>query len=355
MIHSSALNCYRLLGRSGLRVSPLALGTMTFGKAHGWSADEDESHRIFDAYVDRGGNFIDTANMYANGTSEKLVGKFAAGKRNGLVIATKYSLTLAPNDPNASGNHRKNMTRSVEESLQRLNTDFIDLFYLHYWDNRTPADEIMRGMDDLVRAGKILYPAISNTPAWEVSSMQTLAELRGWSPLVAFQMQYSLVNRSVEREMIPMSLKMGLGVIPWSPLGGGMLAGKYSRADLTQAVSTSIDSRKAIAVLLGSLNERNLSIADMVTTIANEVGKSPSQVALAWILRNSAVTAPIIGARTLPQLEENLGALDVQLTDAHIKRLDEVSAVEKGSPHDEIAGPYQQSLLLGSNPVGTRC
>ncbi len=225
---TSSLTHYRLLGRSGLRVSPLALGTMTFGTDWGWGSDEADARRIFDAYVDRGGNFVDTASNYTNGTSEKLVGAFAEGKRDRLVLATKYSLASAPGDPNSGGNHRKNMVRTVEQSLQRLRTDHLDLLYLHTWDATTPGDEIMRAFDDLVRAGKVLYAGISDTPAWQVARMQTMAELRGWSPFVALQIEYSLVQRTVERELVPMAKELGLGV-PWSPLGMGVLTGKYSR------------------------------------------------------------------------------------------------------------------------------
>ena len=343
MTQPLSLNSYRLLGRSGLRVSPLCLGAMTFGKEYEWGTDIDEARRMFDTYVERGGNFIDTANIYTNGTSERLVGQFAAARRHSLVIATKYSMTVTPNDPNSSGNHRKNMMRSVEASLERLNTDYIDLLYLHGWDDRTPVEEIMRGMDDLVRSGKVVYVAISNTPAWQVSRMQTIADLRGWAPLIAFQLEYSLVERTVERDMIPMAEEMGLGVMPWSPLGSGVLTGKYSRADLAGDANKDIGSRKALALMIGTLSERNLVIADAVRDIATEIGKTPAQVALAWTLLNPAVTAPIMGVRTVAQLEDNLGALDVQLTDAQQTRLDEV-----------LAGPYQQMLLLGTNPVAKR-
>jgi aryl-alcohol dehydrogenase-like predicted oxidoreductase len=354
MTQALALDSYRLLGGSGLRVSPLCLGAMTFGKEYDWGADSDEAHRIFDAYVERGGNFIDTANIYTNGTSERLVGQFAATKRHSLVIATKYSLTVTPNDPNSSGNHRKNMLRSVDESLGRLNTDYIDLLYLHGWDDRTPVEEVMRGMDDLVRSGKVTYLAVSNTPAWQVARMQTIAELRGWSPLIAFQLQYSLSERTAERDMIPMARELGLGVMPWSPLGSGVLTGKYSRADLTGDGKTDIGSRKALALMIGSLSERNLVIADTVREIADEWGKTSAQVALAWTLLNPAVTAPIIGVRTRTQLEDNLGALRIQLSDEQRTRLDEVSAIEPGNPHDLLAAPYQQKLMLGSNRVARR-
>src|SRR5918996_4783286 len=245
----TTLDTYRLLGRSGLRVSPLALGTMTFGTEWGWGADRDEARRIFDLYVDRGGNFVDTANQYTNGTAERFVGEFARGRRDELVIATKYTVTSRPADPNASGNHRKSMVASVEASLERLQTDYIDLLYLHIWDGVTPVEEILRAMDDLVRAGKVLYVGISDTPAWQVSRMQAIADLRGWSPLVALQIEYSLIERTVERDLIPMAWEMGLGVVPWSPLASGVLTGKYSRSDLDHGdgVATAEGTRKNVA------------------------------------------------------------------------------------------------------------
>src|SRR5262249_30839037 len=227
------------------------------------------------------------------------------------------------------------MVRSVEQILERLQTDYIDLLYLHVWDGLTPVDEIMRAMDDLVRAGKVLYVAISDTPAWEVARMQTLADLRGWSPLVALQIEYSLVERTVERDLIPMARALGLGVIPWSPLASGVLTGKYGRRDLgAGGESAAMGTRKDVAVAQGSLTERALTIADVVKAVAKEVGKTPAQVAIAWTLLNPAVTAPIIGARTQAQLEDNVGALDVRLDDAQRRRLDEASAIELGFPHD---------------------
>ncbi len=227
-----SLDTYRLLGRSGLRVSPLALGAMTFGTESGWGADADESRQLFDMYVDRGGNFIDTANSYSDGSSERLVGEFARGRRDQLVLATKYSCWTRRGDPNSAGNHRKSMVASVEQSLERLQTDYIDLLYLHLWDAMTPVEEILRAFDDLVRSGKVLYVGISDTPAWQVSRMQVIAELRGWSPLVALQIEYSLIERTGERDLIPMAREMGLGVLPWSPLAKGVLTGKYSPADI---------------------------------------------------------------------------------------------------------------------------
>ncbi|HVT52275.1 MAG TPA: aldo/keto reductase [Dongiaceae bacterium] len=350
------LDTYRLLGRSGLRVSPLALGTMTFGTDWGWGADATEARRIFDAYLDRGGNFIDTANQYTNGTAEKFVGEFAREKREQLVIATKYTLPLRAGDPNAGGNHRKSMVRSVESSLQRLQTDYIDLLYLHAWDFLTPVEEILRAMDDLVRAGKLLYVGISDAPAWQVARMQTIADLRGWSPLIALQVEYNLIERTIERDLAPMAREMGLGVIPWSPLASGVLTGKYSRADLDagSGVASAAGSRKNVAAAQDALNARGLDIADVVKAVAQELGKSPAQIALAWTLLNPAVTAPIIGARTLKQLEDNLGALDVAFTDDQRRRLDEISAIELGFPHAMLARPMTRAVMFGDLKIAPR-
>ncbi|WP_437275292.1 aldo/keto reductase [Sorangium sp. So ce375] len=356
MTNALSLDSYRLLGRSGLRVSPLALGTMTFGTDWGWGSDRDEASRILDAYLDRGGNFIDTANKYTNGTSERLIGELAGDRRERLVLATKYTLTMRPGDPNAGGNHRKNMVRSVEASLDRLKTDYIDLLYLHAWDATTPVEEILRAMDDLVRAGKVLYVGISDTPAWQVSRMQAIADLRGWAPLVALQIEYSLIERTVERELIPMAQEMGLGVIPWSPLASGVLTGKYTRADLDAGGGTAdaAGSRKNVAAANGSLTERGLGIADVVKAVAAESGKTPAQIAIAWTLLHPAVTAPIMGARTVKQLEDNLAALDVRLTDGQRARLDQVSAVELGFPHDFLARPLSRSVMFGDVKIAAR-
>ncbi|MGH7576724.1 MAG: aldo/keto reductase [Longimicrobiales bacterium] len=353
---NTRLDSYRLLGRSGLRVSPLCLGAMTFGSDWGWGAGADESRRIFDAYVDRGGNFIDTANQYTNGTSEQLLGEFAEGKRERLVIATKYTLTTRAGDPNSGGNHRKSMVRSVEQSLTRLKTDRIDLLYLHAWDDTTPVEEILRGMDDLVRSGKVLYVGISDTPAWQVARMQAIADLRGWSPLIALQIEYNLIERTVERDLIPMARELGLGVIPWSPLASGVLTGKYSRADLPSgdASADPAGTRKNVAASNASLTERGLAIAEAVGDVAREVGKSPAQVALAWTLLNPAVVSPIVGARTAAQLEENLHALDVSLSDEQRAHLDAVSAIELGFPHDFLKRPMVRQVMFGDVELAAR-
>jgi len=350
-----SLDTYRLLGRSGLRVSPLALGALTFGADWGWGSERDEARQIFDAYLDRGGNFIDTANQYTNGTSERLVGEFANGLRDRLVIATKYTLSTRPGDPNSGGNHRKSMVQSVEASLCRLNTDYIDLLYLHAWDGTTPVDEVMRAMDDLVRAGKVLYVGISDTPAWQVARMQTMADLRGWSPLVALQIEYSLIERTVERDLIPMAAELGMGVIPWSPLAGGVLSGKYTRADLDRGGGSAeaIGTRKNMAAANGALSERGLAIADVVKKVAADIGTTPSQVALAWTMHNPAVTAPIIGARTPAQLADNLGALEVRIPDDALASLAEASAIQLGFPHEFLARPTIRNNMFGDIKLET--
>ncbi|MEE4409743.1 MULTISPECIES: aldo/keto reductase [unclassified Serratia (in: enterobacteria)] len=350
---SLSLNSYRLLGRSGLRVSPLALGTMTFGADWGWGAEQAEARRLFDTYVDRGGNFIDTANRYTEGSAERFVGEFATGRRDRLVIATKYTLPMQPDNPNSGGNHRKSMVRSVEDSLRRLNTDYIDLLYLHAWDYTTPVEEIMRAMDDLVHAGKVLYLAVSDLPAWQAARMQMLADLRGWSPVIGLQIEYSLLERTVERELIPMAQELGLGVIPWSPLAGGVLSGKYRRQDLHPG-GNETGTRREVVRTKGTLTARNLDIADAVGDIAREAGYTHAQVALAWTLRNPAVTAPIIGARTLTQLDDNLGALAVRLAEDQWQRLDALSAIELGFPHDFLTLSTTRDIMFGGLNIAGR-
>lgn len=352
---ATQLDHYRLLGRSGLRVSPLALGTMTFGVGPGtWGSSEEEAQALVDTFIDKGGNFIDTADFYGQmGGSEEWLGKLVRGRRHPLVISTKYSLTTEPGNPNAAGNHRKNMVHSVEESLRRMQTDYIDLLYLHMWDFRTPVDEILRAFDDLVRAGKVLYIGLSDTPAWQASRMQAIAELRGWSQFCALQIQYSLIERTVEREMIPMATEMGMGVSPWAPLGQGMLTGKYTRADLDQGTPGDVSSRKAINAMTGKLTEKNIDIADVVVEVAKEIGCTPAQLALAWTLVNPAVASPVVGVRTPAQLEDNLGALDVTISDDQLARLEEVSAVPKVFPMDVLTGPAE-GMMFGGVTVETR-
>ncbi|KAF4405487.1 MULTISPECIES: aldo/keto reductase [Streptomyces] len=348
------LDTYRLLGRSGLRVSPLALGAATFGTEWGWGAGQDEARKLFDLYVERGGNFIDTASTYTNGSSERLLGEFTRDNRESLVLATKYTTLRRPGDPNSGGPHRKSLFASVEASLRRLNTDYIDVLHLHMWDFTTPVEEVLRGMDDLVRQGKVLYLAMSNVPAWQVSRMQAIAELRGWSPLVALQIEYNLIERTAERDLIPMAREMGLGVMPYSPLAGGVLTGKYSREDITAEQAADDGTRRSLTIANGTVTERSLAVVDVVREVAAELGRTPAQVGLAWTLRNPGVTAPVIGARTSAQLEDNLGALEVGFTGSQLARLDRAGAVGLGVPHDLLAGDFGRTLTRGDMTVEPR-
>jgi aryl-alcohol dehydrogenase-like predicted oxidoreductase len=314
---------YKLLGRSGLKVSELCLGTMGFGKEWNWGADKETSFKILDTFANNGGNFIDTANRYTEGTSEKIIGEFVTGNRDNFVLATKYSLHDNLINVNASGNNRKNMMRSVEESLKRLNTDFIDLFYLHIWDNLTPMDEVLRGLDDLVRQGKVNYIGISDTPAWLVSQGQTMAELMGWSRFVALQIEYSLLQRTPERELVSMAKHYNMTLTPWAPLAGGALTGKYIKGDKGRL---NAESKR--------LNERAVKITELVVKIASELNVQPSSVALKWTMQQGFSCIPIIGATKPEQFLENLKCLDLTLSDDHLQRLNEVSKIELGFPGD---------------------
>ena len=325
----------------------MSLGTMTFGVGQGWGSDDSQAAQIFNHYVECGGNSIDTANFYGNGGSEQVLSKLIQARREQLVLASKYSLSMRRGDPNACGNHRKNMVQSVENSLRRLQTDYLDLLYLHVWDGLTPVEEILRAFDDLVRTGKTLYVGLSDTPAWQASRMQAIAELRGWSPLIALQVPYNLTERTVERELLPMALEMGMGVLPWSPLAGGVLSGKYDSQDLGAAAPATpqLNSRKNINVSTGRLNERNLQIAATVKAIAQEMNRAPAQVALAWTLRHPAVVSPIIGARTVEQLKDNLACLQVGFSDAQLARLDEASRIDPGFPHTLLTSKAMDSMF----------
>jgi aryl-alcohol dehydrogenase-like predicted oxidoreductase len=320
---------YRLLGKTGLRVSELCLGAMSFGEEWGWGATKEESRRIFDAFLDAGGNFIDTANYYTNGTSEKYVGEFIAADRARIVLATKYTLNTRPDDPNGGGNHRKNLVQSLEESLKRLRTEYVDLYWVHAWDPFTPVEETMRALDDAVRAGKVLYVGVSDTPAWVVSRANALAELKGWSPFVGLQIPYSLIERTPERELLPMAEELGMTVTAWGALGGGVLTGKYASREKRPP-----GSRYAAAVEWGDmyLTERNLAIAAEVVRVAGEAGKTPSQTAIAWTRQRSPAVLPILGVSKLSQLKDNLGCLGFELTEEQMRRLDEASRVDIGFP-----------------------
>jgi aryl-alcohol dehydrogenase-like predicted oxidoreductase len=329
---------YKLFGRSGLRVSELALGTMTFGPEWGWGSDKEESKKVFDVYANAGGNFIDTANRYTDGTSEKYVGEFIRSDREHFVVATKYTLFTRHGDPNFSGNHRKNMMQAIEASLKRLGTDYIDLYWLHAWDYTTPVDEVMRGLDDLVRSGKILYIGVSDTPAWIVSQANTLAGLRGWSRFVGLQIQYSLLERTVERELLPMARALDLAVTPWGVLGAGVLSGKYNLND---------KPKEGRAVAGGAKDERNLSIAQTVTEVAAEIGCTPSQVALAWVRQQPGVIIPILGARRVEQLQDNLNCLKISLSKDQMDRLSEISKIDMGFPHTFYNDPRIRDIIYG--------
>lgn len=334
---------YRLLGNSGLRVSEMCLGTMTFGEDWGWGAAKEDSRKIYDAFREAGGNFFDTANFYTNGSSETMLGEFMAGHRDSVVLATKYSNAAPSKDPNAAGNHRKSMMRAVEGSLRRMKTDYIDLYWLHVWDTITPMDEVMRSFDDLTRQGKILYAGVSNAPAWWIARANTLSELRGWSRFAGLQLEYSLIERAAERELLPMSKALGLGVTAWSPLAGGWLSGKYvgerksgGRLDEPQWRDNALE-----------VDERSEAIVAEVASIAREIGRSAAQVALAWLRQRGVPLTPIIGARKLAQLKDNLASLELELTSAQKGRLDLVSRIQMGYPHDFLNKELVQAFSFG--------
>ncbi|MBH8571631.1 aldo/keto reductase [Nostocaceae cyanobacterium CENA369] len=337
---------YKLLGKSGLRVSEVCLGTMTFGEDWGWGASVDESRKIFDTFVETGGNFLDTANGYTDGSSEKIVGEFIAQDRERFVVATKYSFPLRMNeskgDPNASGNHRKNLIQSLEGSLKRLNTDYIDLFWLHAWDFTTPVEEVMRSLDDVVRQGKVLYIGISDAPAWIIAQANTIAQYQGWTQFVALQIEYNLIQRTPERDLLPMAKALDLAVTPWSPLAGGVLTGKYNKP-----LPAGEEQGRMANFPAGSISERSLAIAEVVGQVASETGRTASQVALAWLHAQSGIIIPIIGARKLTQFQDNLASLDVTLSPEHLQRLNEVSQIELGFPHDFLQSDMIRDRLFG--------
>jgi len=325
---------YKLLGRSGLRVSELCLGTMTFGDDWGWGAPKAESKEIFDAFIEAGGNYIDTANNYTNGTSEKFVGEFIASDRDRFVVATKYTLSERPDDPNFGGNHRKNMFRSIEGSLRRLNTDHVDLLWLHMWDGMTPVDEVLRALDDLVRAGKVLYVGISDTPAWVVSQANATADLRGWSRFVAYQGVYSLASRAPERDILPMTRALEMAFTPWGILEGGELTGKYNVPSNEERRST-------------DTSPRIKSLATELISLAEEIGHTPSQVAINWVRQQPYLVIPILGARSRKQLTDNLGCLDFELTPEQLQRLSEASPIDLGFPHSFLGSDHVRGLIFG--------
>jgi aryl-alcohol dehydrogenase-like predicted oxidoreductase len=333
---------YRLFGNSGLRVSEASLGTMTFGEDWGWGSAKDEARKIYDAYREAGGNFIDTANLYTNGTSETLLGEFMRDHRHSMVLATKYTNANAGSDPNAAGNHRKSMVQALEGSLRRLKTDYIDLYWLHIWDQMTPVEEVMRAFDDLVSQGKVLYTGVSDAPAWWIARANTLADLRGWTKFIGLQIEYSLIERTVERELIPMAKAFQLGLVAWSPLAGGLLSGKYHSGGGAEG-RYSTDSAKPFQ----RTGERPDRVVAALKKVSQQVGHSPAQVALAWLRYRDIPVIPIVGARHVSQLEDNLASLELKLTREHVSALDAASAIEMGFPHDFYAKELVKTVVYG--------
>lgn len=326
---------YKLLGNSGLRVSELCLGTMTFGLEWGWGSDYEQSKQVFDTYALAGGNFLDTANRYTEGTSEKCLGEFISSDRDHFVLATKFALKDRNGDPNFAGNHRKNMMRSVRESLNRLKTDYIDLLWIHAWDFTTHPEEVMRALDDLVSRGLVHYIGISDTPAWMVARCNTLAELRGWSKFAALQVEYSLLQRSPEADLLPMAKALDLAVTPWAPLAGGALTGKYLHQEAGRVKENS-DRR----------NQRALDIAAKVVEVAKELELSPAVVALQWIRQRDQIMIPIVGARLASQLEDSLACINAELPPESIETLNKFSSVTLGFPHEFLQSEGVHDVLF---------
>jgi aryl-alcohol dehydrogenase-like predicted oxidoreductase len=330
---------YRLLGHSGLRVSELCLGTMTFGEDWGWGASREASREMFDAFAAAGGNFIDTSSNYTNGMAERFTGEFIAADRDYWVVATKYTLRRPgsnPDDLNAGGNARKNMRRTVQQSLERLGTDHIDLLYLHMWDYSTPVEEVLRGLDDLVRAGLVLYAGISDTPAWVVSRAQAIAELRGWTPFVAYQGAYNLVDRGIEADVLPMTHALGFSVLAFDLLGGGALTGKFNAP-----------GGPGEATRRKSANEAQRAAAEAVVALAAELGRTPAQVAINWVRQRAPHVIPILGARRLAQLAENLGALDFTLSEEQMAALTALRPLPREYPHTFWSDAIRRNLIYG--------
>lgn len=342
------LTDYITLGRSGLRVSPFCLGTMTFGKEWGWGSDVETSNEVIRTFLDAGGNFLDTANMYTKGHSEVVIGDYfdsgpGKGNRDRVVIATKFLGNMYPGDPNGGGASRKTIYESCEQSLRRLKTDYIDLYWMHFHDKHTPLDETMRALDDLVRSGKVRYIGFSDTPAWRVVQAQYEAIFRGWNPLIALQIEYSLLERTVEHDLMPMAREMGLGVTPWSPIKGGILSGKYTRENTPKEGEGRYDKDSK------HLSERTFKIIDALIEIGDAHDVSAAQVAFKWVQDRDGVTSTIIGARKLDQLKDNMAAIDLELSGDETKRLDELSEPDPIFPHSFLAGI--QNAIQGGTTV----
>ena len=343
----TAMN-YRLLGRSGLRVSDLGLGTMTFGARTGWGVEAGTAKELYDTFREAGGNYLDTANQYANGESERIVGGLVGGHREEVVIATKYTNSAPRNgDANAGGNQRKNMTQSIEQSLRRLGTDYVDLYVVHSWDLLTPVEEVMRGLDDLVRAGKVLHVGISNSPAWVVAKSNTLADLRGWTPYIGLQIEYSLLARTAEAELLPMAADQGLSVLAWSPLKNGLLTGKYAGGGGEGSrLSTEVWSSKALAWTDPHGTTAGGAIEGLAA-LAGELEVSPARLALAWLRHRPVHVVPIVGATSGAQLAENLASVELRLTEEQVARLDAASEVALPYPHHYLSSSMARAFRSG--------
>lgn len=344
------LDDYYLLGRTGLRVSRLALGTMTFGTELGWGSDKETARRQFDAYVEAGGNFFDTADLYTGGTSETWLGEFVAerGLRDKAVIATKFTFNAEPGNPNAGGNGRKNLLRAVEASLKRLGTDCIDLYYVHVWDRLTPVEEVMRTLDDLVRAGKVRHVGLSDVPAWYASRAQALAEFRGWEPVAALQMEYSLVERLIEQEHTTLATEYGMGIAVWGPLANGLLSGKYRPAEDGGTGSGRLEAVKGSNLpVFQKFTPRNWRIVAELEAVAKEMGRGMAQVALNWVANRPGVASVIVGATTTAQLADNLAALSFEIPAELAARLDAAGAPEPRFPYSFFTDVQQQRVAGG--------
>ena len=341
------------LGNSGLKVTRLALGTMTFGTEWGWGADKEAARAIFNAYVDAGGNFFDTADAYTGGTSETWLGEFIAerGLRDDAVIATKFTMNLAAQTPNAAGNGRKNILRAVEGSLKRLNTDYIDLYLMHCWDRLTPPEEAMRTFDDLVRSGKVRHVGLSDVPAWYASRAQAIAEYRGYEPISALQLEYSLAERNIENEFVPFGTRYGAGIMAWSPLASGLLSGKYRPSSQGETAGRLETVRGTTNPGFQKFNERNWAIVAELEKVAGELGRSMAQVAVNWAMTQPGIASIIVGATKLEQLKDNLGALEFTIPRELRRRLDDVCALPSTFPYS-FFGPEIQGSLTGGQTVG---
>jgi aryl-alcohol dehydrogenase-like predicted oxidoreductase len=348
------LNEYVTLGRSGLRVSPLCLGTMTFGTEWGWGSEEDTAREVFSRYLERGGNFVDTADMYTNGKSEELVGKFIrdARVRDQVVLATKFSFNSQPGNPNAGGNGRKNIYRAIEGSLRRLQTDYIDLYWVHVWDMITPVEEVLASLDTLVHAGKVRYIGLSDVPAWYVARAQTLAEQLGRERIAALQLEYSLVERNIEREHVPAALELGIAILPWSPLAGGFLSGKYKRGEPSGSPEGRLEIQKAAGTtIFDRATERNWKVLDVLLEVSRKINRPPAEVALNWVGSQPGVTSTIIGATKLAQLDSNLSSLDVAIPGELRARLDKAGELDPTAQPYAFFTPALQARVKGNAEI----